>query len=611
MKTIIISICLILLSLTGNAQNNLIHNAGFENWHHLQNGNDVPCKPANLPHTEVWEDDHNFVYHIPCNYLDCGNNTCEPCAKLHTPDWYKYYAPNSLTYYHFKEKTGSTPGGGNILSPVSARSGIGYVGIRGGEIFEQKFFDGNGISGNKKYTFSMYVRIPNHLSTYIPTFGAGEITNSSQISEMSYNVNSVFSLNVYIATDKIKYSDRITTCANANVELSDDNFKDLSFNHIVKIKNFQISPSQYPYGQWHKLTFEFECPSNYTYKWIGIEQDYNDAVPENRGYILIDDISLVESCELGCYPTSGTPSPVINSPAISYNVPLQVSNIQNIEKLKMEIFPMTGQSAIFSVDFNYTNGIGGSIYWSGETFSGGTAAVGSYICKLTCENECGPFTFSQNIFNAGAVPPYPPVRNLNKIEPRDINPCCVIDYTLQNRTFNSAKNFQVKERIYVTGNVQTVTNGNLELVAGKSVEITNEFSAGSASLFSANIVECADAHRISNPVLTDADFIFYEPTGETSTSAKITESIKATDALSVLPNPSKGQFTIKSKNPSKGSKNNIAILDLFGRSICSFNNEDLTEGLTIDLSKHPNGVYILRYADSDGHDQTLRIVKQD
>ncbi|MFN8116336.1 MAG: T9SS type A sorting domain-containing protein [Bacteroidia bacterium] len=600
-----ISILFFCICITGFSQNNLIHNPGFED-------NDAdepssPCKKAQLENAQVWEDDHNFVFVFdhdqngPCTYLPCDNSDCNACVLLHSPDWFKYNPTNAFNYY-FKEKTGVNSNG-NVITPVSARSGYGYAGMSTGEIIEQKFFNSNQIIGGKKYTFSMYVRIPNELTQYLPSFGLGEIINGSPIAAFDYNTSSVFNLNVYLSTQKIKYANKITTCNNANTW--DDNFKDLSFNHIVQIKNFQISPSEYPYGQWHKLTFEFECPKNHNYDWIGIEQSYDSNTSSNNGYIFIDDVSLVESCELSCYPTSGIPNPIIGTPT-SYNVPLQVSNLNNVEKLKLEILPITGQGPIYTANYNYTNGINTNIYWNGEILWGGDAAIGLYICKLTCENECGTHEFAQQFVNVGAMAPYAPNTPANKIEERIINPCCLIDYTLHDKTFNFSRTYQMKENIFVNSNVHNVASGNLKLIAGKNIEILGEFDSNSSSEFSASIVECADAHRLINNVLTDKDFVFYDQSSESDKKTEMNEIF-----ISVSPNPSKGSFFIKDEKKNTSFINKIIIRDIYGKLIYSYANKNIIDGFTINLSECNNGVYFIEYTDAQELKKYLKIIKQE
>ena len=268
----------------------------------------------------------------------------------------------------------------------------------------------------------------------------------------------------------------------------------------------------------------------------------------NNAYIVIDDVSLVESCELNCHTTSGIPNPIIGTPT-SYNVPLQVTNIANVEKLKIEIIPITGQSSIYTLDYNYSNGIPGNIYWNGEILWGGAAAIGTYICRLTCENDCGVFVFSQQFVNVGAYAPYPPNRPLNNIEEKNFNPCCLIDYSLQDISFNSAKTYQVKQYIYVNNNVSANSNSDLDLKAGKNIGILGEFAAQSNSEFSAEIIECPDAHRQTNNVLTNKDFIFYNENSFPNLKKQVLGQEKT---LIATPNPTKDKISIRiNKNINK------------------------------------------------------------
>ena len=562
------------------SQNNLIHNASFEDvdidyW-------DSPCKIGQAECMEVWEDDHQFLWNslTACSqYLHCSETFCSPCAMPHSPDW--FMSQGFHAYVGYKDKpTPANPHG--LVHTINARTGSGYIGMFPGELIEQKFFNSVPIIGGKKYVFSMYIQIARSdffrfnssppallpLNNTIPNFGD----------------NSVMDLNIYLGKNKIKYSQLQLSC-NWNIfntNMLNDNFKDLAFNSIFQLKNFKVTPINHPYLQWHKLTFEFECPTNHSYDYIAIEQalDANDLA--NNAYILIDDVSLIESCEFGCYKTSGTPDPIIISPANTYNVPLQITNLNNVEKLKIEIFTILGQSPIYTMNYNYTNGINTDVFWNGDALNAPPVAIGAYTCKLTCKNDCGIYTFSQNIVNIGTSAPYAPNLPLNKIEEKQFKSCCLIDYNLHDKTLSANTHYQVQENIYVNSNVYN-PNINLQLEAGNSIEINGEFGTDANSEFSAYIVDCPDAHKLSHPILNDKDFIFYEDS--TSKTMDVNDRLDQNN-LTLSPNPTtNGIIDIETQL----NIISVEVLNSFSQFISTFYNTK-----TIDLSNCSNGVYLLK-----------------
>lgn len=577
-----------LIFYNAKSQNNLIHNASFET---SESGKSLsPCRIGQGDNLDVWEDDHNFVWSNPldiCSWLDC-DKTCGvvPCKLFHSPDW---YFDNGTKEKFFERICTSTQVNSGCVNSLSGHSGNGYIGMRASELIEQKFFNSNPIISGKKYTFSLYIRIPNDLTFSFNS--SSNPLNSYNNLGLIYNIQSQFRLSIYLATQKIKYQDGVLTC---NYGDEGDDKKDLS-NNIVKINEFSISPMNYPYGQWHKLSFEFICPSNHNYDWIAIEQnkDMNDAA--NRGYILIDDVSLIESCELGCYPTSGIPNPVIGTPTTGYNVPLQISNLNNVEKAKVEIFPLNGASPIVSFNYHYSNGIPFNIYWNGYT-SSAMAASGIYICKLVCENDCGTFTFAHQFFHGGSLPPLPISPPNSKIEEKLINPCCLLDYTISNKTMNGMQYFKPRNNLYVNSNVFFSTNSNITLVAGQQIEFLSEIEANANSEIAAYIEDCPDSHREgSGTVLTEKDFEIIGTTNFLSTSYKSNDYL-STSNYSIIPNPNNGSFNYIINKPMRGY---LYITNQLGIRISEMEVSEYNTKLFVNLSGM-RGVYYLNYLDVNG-----------
>ena len=74
----------------------------------------------------------------------------------------------------------------------------------------------------------------------------------------------------------------------------------------------------------------------------------------------------------------------------------------------------------------------------------------------------------------------------------------------------------------------------------------------------------------------------------------------------VVPNPSKGIFTIQTENPINNA--NITVADLNGRIVNVSKPENL-DNKSLDLNHLQNGIYILNIASAD-YNYSQKIVKQ-
>jgi hypothetical protein len=582
-----IIILTLFLSSNIRGQNNLIHNHSFET--NIASEPNAPCKISQLENLQVWEDDHQTQFNDPvnfCDYLKCSNDDCFKCEWLHSPDWFKadngVTNPNNNTHAVVIYSVPANNPFGLEFKMIKARTGEGYCGMLPGELIEQKFFNSSPIVGGKRYTFSMYVQIA-------PFYSKLKSVNPTDFSSHGFvnDQNSVFTLNVYLGKNKIKYHQEAIVCNSPFETTINNDFKDFTTNSIVNLKSFQIPIINFSPLQWHRLTFEFVCPSNHNWDYIAIEEALGSE--GNNAYLLIDDVSLVQTCELSCYPTSGIPNPVIGMPT-AYTIPLQISNLNNVEKARLEIFPVNGANAIYDATYHWTNGITQNIYWNGI----GVAAA-TYVSKLTCDNECGQFIFTNQVVHFGSAAPYPPNTPGSKIEERQIYSCCLLDYTISNATMTNSHYYKPRNNIYVINNVNFSNGSNTSLVAGEQIQMTGEISTQSTAELSVYIEDCPDSHKVGNPessVLTDKDFTFIGGQYSESKDSINQTNLQVGDHFVIFPNPNNGNFFVNFGTEYELPKS-IIIEDVLGSRILKMDNPD-KYSLEFDMKNYAEGVYTIK-----------------
>jgi len=98
-------------------------------------------------------------------------------------------------------------------------------------------------------------------------------------------------------------------------------------------------------------------------------------------------------------------------------------------------------------------------------------------------------------------------------------------------------------------------------------------------------------------------FLKYDQPGGDVPSPVIKESIR----IMVAPNPNNGSFTVK-VNGNQASKGELLIYDILGVIRYYVPSSD-SRTFTIDLSSHPEGIYLVSYL--SGNDMvSKRVVKQ-
>lgn len=585
-KYILLLLAISLNSLSFLGQN-IINNSSFED----KDGSEpswVPSIHSSVEKMEVWEDD-KFIAYDP---VFVG----EPCNYMHSPDWYKYGTDHIWLQEILPTSTTFTP------TPVLANSGEGYIGMSNAELIEQEFFSSNKIKKGKNYTMSMYIR----------TFPQGTFSTTGGVYSwgQTWPSDGIVHLKIFLATQKIKYSTNYINCDNilgcADGDDSFDNHHSIT-NNIYEVKDIGIDIGNYPHGIWHKVTFTFDSPSDHTYDWIAIEQASSTDC-KNVNYIGLDDISLIESCALSCYPTSGYPSPVFQNLGGSSTLPvLRITNLNNVSTAYLEIYNTLGQliwytpTAINGYNSGITNPVEWSgymhVYDSGGNITGGSpTANGTYIAKLTVTNECGTFIFSNTFIklNEGFGTYYSYTDG-----PKIPNPCCVADITIQNQTLNGNLLYSVGHDIVAGPSLTIANTANVALEAGHAIYILPGFQVNPGGSFSASIVDCGFRSPVENEDTDNASTVSYATDIPKDNLDKTgnTIPISELDNISIFPNPATNTINIEF-NLSKDQYVNIDLFNIKGGFITTITNGKVHyKGyniLSFDISSISNGVYFIK-----------------
>ncbi|MBW8049108.1 MAG: T9SS type A sorting domain-containing protein [Cytophagales bacterium] len=405
---------------------NLIHNAGFED------NTSNPDSDSQVDRLEVWTDDL------------AKRPTFGPTTHwLHSPDYYK------MSHYGLRESIGI--GGASIN--VTPHSGSGFIGMGSAELIEQKFFVNNELKEGTDYTLSMFIRI---FDGTICCFGISAFDSDWD--------RVVGSLDFYLSKGKIKYkNNKISdfTC--------DDEYDDFKTLHsFTKIGTIPITNNLYPSGQWHLVSFSFVAPSS-DFNWIGFEIP---AVACGT-YLVIDDVSLVESCPIGkeCSRTFGNISPIFKSTLMADNEPFCVSSINNVSFAKLEIIALNG-TIIRVYELTIPNGIDFDICWDGRTSGGNIVAAALYDYRLILSNDCKTQQYTGKLSYSGGIT-IDPIDYSDKIILSTWNvtpiPCCLEEIEISNQTLIGELEYVAKNSITLGPNVTISSSSVVQFTAGTEI----------------------------------------------------------------------------------------------------------------------------------------------
>jgi hypothetical protein len=99
-----------------------------------------------------------------------------------------------------------------------------------------------------------------------------------------------------------------------------------------------------------------------------------------------------------------------------------------------------------------------------------------------------------------------------------------------------------------------------------------------------------------------------KPIGTLTISLNQTLSIDALESskITLYPNPTKGNITIKTSNT--GVLDKVLVHDILGREVANFKNSNSKHTLQINLEHLKNGIYVLRLLLNDGTESTKKVV---
>lgn len=458
---------------------------------------------AQFKYVTDWEQDMND------NHEDDDGNK----IYLHSPDLF------SAEYGHFVEKIFLN----NTTQIISAHSGNKYIGMGRGELIEQEFYESDNLEPGKIYKVKFFIQPSTAFY-----FDNGNWTSPTVLSVM-------------LRTKKMKYAFH----ANQPDESCTASFND----HInedgttLHLADLQITPSQYPFGIWSEISFEFTAPSDAgDYDWIIFEtNDINSTICDT--YLLLDDLSFYKKeCDPNnCSQTSGNIYPTINQYHTKSN-PFSISNIGNVSHAKIDIVTIFPQALIYTIDVHATNGIKNPIYWDGKNSNGYDVASGDYIALITLENECETIhpnhgVVVNNQSTGSFVYPSNSYDNSGYKIPKE---CCLYDIYIDNVTIGgpSEKRFVASHAVYVatlTGSTVILTSdADVLFKAGSFVELGPGFDENSPE-YTVEIVPCPG--RYSDPEDTENNILFSNYNGELPYTEKVIEPIIQTtsDAIKYYP----------------------------------------------------------------------------
>jgi len=474
-KRLIIILLITLIKTTCFSQDNYMHNAGFEDINFPNN----PDLERTFEYLEVWTESSNLDKCIPA---DGGDK-----IKLyeHSSDWF------NTTRRPLKEFVPQQ--GYNIIYPHSEES---YMGMGSCELIEQRFFNSKPITKGS-YILSLYVRPILH-------------------SDLGFGHNGTYEnsyINVNLAKNKIKYNDwNCKYCEECGC-YHDNNYCKLQngiFQQIDVLGQIPINLSDCPIGQWTKRTIQINIDED-NYDWIGFE--FKDVTCD--GYILIDDISLEPGCiSENCSSTAGILN-IITTNIHSNDHPFTVIGLENINKIKIEIWTVLGteiwEKTIINPQYK--------VAWNGKVFDSYEATTGTYEYRIYVSNDC--YNNKEYTGNFTKINSNPTINSILTDYSGGISkpplPCCEIipDIYLNNIILKQDKTIDgpllYKATNSITANNITIkAYDNVKFQAGNYIELLPNFMTETGAEFTAEIVPC-DLKKIEGKYLNFeyVNYIFY------------------------------------------------------------------------------------------------------
>jgi len=583
---IIILIGVFLLnSLKLIAQNNLVNNPGFES--RTKNAPiEAPFEAIDqVKFLSIWKDNFKLVR------IDAFNS-----FAAHSPQWCdegSFETPEGLFIPHHRIRE-SFQGG---LNHIGTPDGSAYFCMGRCELVQQKLKSNNKFKENTSYTLSMLVRLVEL------AFGT-----TLQKGFAGFDWSEGAKLNVFAAKSDIEY--KSNDIDDFNKQEYCEHRVGLS-QEIKLIASFDLNPNDLPFFVWHKLTVTFDPPDP-SFNWFTIELEANNF-KDGEAYVCIDEISLVESCDLDplpfCESTSGNVNLTINE-SHTRDVPFLIKGLANVSRIKLEIFLATAAEDRTIVIDNPPN----IIAWDGKTAGGVEAAAALYGYKITVENECGTevITGALRKLNASATSASS-FFNHNSVS-KPPRPCCELEpdihiqneVLIQDKTLGDLQNPDVLKykaiNSITTGPNVTIASGSDVVFQAGEIIILTDFVTEDSSNFIAEIAPCShsifaeSSHSIISfdlpPLSIPESPTQFTESEEEESSLSIKSSEKPN--LSISPTPTSDYTTISYTicNPDKVT---IFIRNIYGQEVARLIDGQYTEAgnykIDFDASHLSPGLY--------------------
>ena len=545
---------------------NRIANGGFEL---RENGasSSIPNDVGQANEIEGWQ---SQIFTRPGNSVTSGLWENDG-KKVHSPDWWNTEEGNYwIDGLKFPYRTS-----GLIDWIVHyPHTGYSFVGMGYGELIQQDLYGGGPFvtgSGQHLTPGNTY-----YLSFFMQLFPKAQYIPHIQSNYQNAQVKA------FIAANRIEYVTNDNSTANFESTAWQEK-KDGVFQNIDLIGSKDLSLTEFPFGSWHQVSFEFVAPNDYIgndMDWIAIELGFGGGIGT---YIGIDDVTLMECPPTeSCSPTYGQIWPAFGGSHYS-DAPWRITGITNAERLDLEIYPALGGD-IAELSISCSAGFPDGWEWNGKSNAQAEFGAGLYVYKLTAVNQCGTSRhtgfFSKvnasnnptdvtDLFYGCDGTTYVPLKQCCEYEP--------IMYVDDHYWVDQEFTIHASSELIVASNAPvTVGSGSSVIMrAGERIELNPGFSSDNAEFFLAEIVPCGSnsnpAQRLANPEEEENIESRPEPTASN---------------FNIYPNPNSGTFTISGTDMQQ-----ITIMDATGKLVRQMAGPF---GTAVEVSSLGAGLYVVR-----------------
>ncbi len=495
---------------------------------------------------------------------------------------------------------------------ITGNTGTTYAGMTGAEIIQQKLSQP---LQPGRYRIKLFVRsaasspglVNSHLTPGCSFFFLRDISPT---------------INIFVHDSKIEYDPSAKGPTTGMVS-------DMKKNNLQPVVS--ISTPTEAQTMWKEISAEFFIEQNGK-QWIGIEGLFNpfsNASP----YTLIDDIVLEKipcnSCTDLCNPESGCISAGI---AYTDACNLEVVKLGNASSLDISITSVNGATQYRNIHIEHPPC---RVRFDGRNQAGIDLAAGLYRMTAKVKNGCDIIILVKDFLKTGAWVGVNSDCQLNPIDYNNlsttskINPllvCCpenlnigqntqitdisttpngliqclgIGDYLGQQSFYNlPALNLKAKKEIVLEAGISNMRNITFTApkIIIKGSNLQPQIIYPNSKFI--NGVNCPFGFQ-SEDENSNEYFLATSTNNNIVLKNKISESNledfvdNSRVMINISPNPNHGEFTINLSSIEDLSKFTVEISDFLGKKIV--HNENITTiKHSIDLSKYPNGLYMIR-----------------